>query len=79
MPSIAISEIVKIGQDSYLVASLKDKSLYSFKLDSQKKIVGLTRISVGERIRDLKYDGKDLYLILETTGSIAVIKDFKAK
>jgi hypothetical protein len=73
VPSIAISEIVKIGNNKYVVSSLKDKSLYFFELDKQKRIVNLNRIEVFERIRDLRFYNNRLYLFMENTASIGVL------
>jgi hypothetical protein len=72
-PSIAISEIVKIEKNKYVVSSLKDKSLYFFELNEEKKIINLDRIEVFERIRDLKFYENKLYLFMESTASIGVI------
>ena len=55
------------------MSSLKDKSLYFFELDKQKKIINLNRVEVFERIRDLKFKDKKLYLFMEDTASIGVI------
>jgi len=54
VPSIGISEIVKIGQDKYVVSSLKDRALYFFELDKQSFLINLNRVEVSERIRDFK-------------------------
>ena len=55
VPSIGISEIVKINENKFVVSSLKDKSIYFFKLNDNKEIINLERVEVFERIRDLKY------------------------
>ena len=73
VPSIGISEIVKIGQNKYIVSSLRDQSIYFFELDNQNIIVNFERIEVFERIRDLKFLNDQLYLFLEDTASIGVI------
>ena len=73
MPSIAISEIVKIGKNKYVISSLRDKSLYFFELNEEKKIINLDRIEVFERIRDLKFYKNKLYLFMEDTASIGLI------
>jgi len=75
VPSIGISEIVKIKENKYVLSSTKDKSLYFFKLDKNKQINNLERIEVFERIRDLKYNNNDgqLYLFMEDSASIGVI------
>jgi len=64
-PSIAIAEIRKyIGQEilswngKYLVASLKDESLYLFNIqEEEEKVLSLTRIPIGRRVRDMAIDG----------------------
>ena len=72
--SIGISEITKIGKNEYVVSSMKDKSLYFFELDKEKKIVNLDRIEIFERVRDLNVIDNKLYLFLETSASIGIIK-----
>jgi hypothetical protein len=74
VPSIGISEIINIGEEKYLVSSLKDKAIYSFEIDN-KKMTNLKRIEIGERIRDFIFDKKrkKAYLFLEDTASIGVI------
>ena len=73
VPSIAISEIVKIEQNKYVVSSLKDKSIYFFELNEQKQIINLVRVEVFERVRDLRFNNNKLYLFMEDTASIGVI------
>ena len=78
VPSIAISEIVKIGKNKYVVGSMGkdrdgDKSLYFFELDEKNKIVNLEQVKVFERIRDLKFKNGNLFLFMEDTASIGVI------
>jgi hypothetical protein len=73
VPSIGISEIVKIGQNRYVVSSMKDKSLYFFELNKQKQIINLDRVEVGERVRDLRFNNNQLLLFMETTASIGVL------
>ena len=73
VPSIGISEIVKIKPNRYVVSSLKDKSLYFFELNEKKQIMNLDRVEVGERVRDLKFNNNKLYLFMENTASIGVI------
>ena len=74
VPSIAISEIEKIGDRTYVLTSLKAETIYFFKLDKNYKIIEFTPIVVGERIRDIFYKDKTLYLFLESTSSLGVIK-----
>ncbi len=73
VPSIGISEIVKIGQNRYVVSSMKDKSLYFFELNKQKQIINLDRVEVGERVRDLRFNNNQLLLFMENTASIGVL------
>ena len=73
VPSIAISEIVKLNNGKYVVASMKDKSLYFFEISKDEKITNLERVEVFERVRDLRLNKNKLYLFLENTGSIGVI------
>ena len=73
VPSIGISEIVKVGQNRYVVSSLKDKSLYFFELNEKKQIINLNRVEVFERVRDLRFNNNQLYLFMEDTASIGVI------
>ncbi len=73
VPSIAISEIAKIKEKKYVVGSMKNKSLYFFEMDNEKKIINLERVEVFERVRDLKFYRGKLYLFLENSASIGVI------
>ena len=73
VPSIGISEIVKIGPNKYVFGSMKDKSIYFFELSDQKELNNLVRVEVFERIRDLKFKNNQLFLFLENTASIGVI------
>ena len=50
-----------------------NKALWFFKLDSKNKITRLKRISIGERIRDIKFKEKKLFLYLEDSASIGII------
>ena len=73
VPSIGISEIVKIGKNRYVHGSMKDKSIYFFELNEQKQIINLNRVEVFERVRDLRFNNNQLYLFMENTASIGVI------
>ena len=73
VPSIGISEIVKIGLNRYVVSSLKEKHLYFFELNEQKQIIDLNKFGVFERVRDLRFNNNQLYLFMENTASIGVI------
>ncbi len=76
-PAIGISQIFKIKKKNYVVSSLKDKSLYFFELNDQNKIINLRRVEVFERIRDIVVKDNKLYLFLEDTASIGIIKLLK--
>ena len=52
---------------------MRDRSIYFFKLNSEKKIIDLERVEVFERVRDLIFKDGKLYLFLEDTASIGVI------
>ena len=73
-PSIGPSEIVKIDAKSYIFSCLSCKSIFFFNLDSENKIDNISRVRVEERVRDMIYKDKKLYLFLEDTASIGVIK-----
>ena len=57
VPSIGISEITKINNNSYVVSSLKAKSLYFFELNGEK-INNMVKVNVSERVRDILYKNK---------------------
>ncbi len=78
VPSIAISQVNKIGENKYVIGSMGKpenggKSIYFFELNSEKKIINLERVEVFERVRDLRYNKNKLYLFLEDTPSIGII------
>ena len=73
VPSIGISAIVKISQNSYVVSSLRKKHLYFFKLSNQKQITNLNKVDVFERVRDLRFHKNKLYLFMEDSASIGTI------
>ena len=73
VPSIGISEIVKVKENRYVASSMKDKSLYFFELNEQQEIFNLNRVEVFERVRDLRFFENQLYLFMEDTASIGVI------
>ncbi len=74
VPSIGISQIVGLDKKNhYVVASLKDSSLYFFELKNNKEIINMKRIEIGERIRDMIKYNNELYLFLEDTASFAQV------
>ena len=74
VPSIGISQILGLDKKNhYVVASLKDSSLYFFELKDNKEIINMKRIEIGERIRDMIKYNNELYLFLEDTASFAQV------
>jgi hypothetical protein len=73
VPSIGISEIVKIGDSKYFVSSMANKSLHFFELNKQREIINLDIVKVSERVRDLRFKDNKLYLFMEDTASIGII------
>jgi hypothetical protein len=53
---------------------MANKALWFFKLDPNNMLTDLKRISIKERIRDLKFKDKKLFLFLEDTASIGIIQ-----
>ena len=77
-PSIGPSEVVKAeyrSDKSFLVSSLKNRSLYEFKYSKNEKSAKVTdEIFIGERIRDIKLvKNGEYFLILGNTGSFAIL------
>lgn len=71
-PSIGMSEIVQVNDNTYLFATMKDRSIYFFNLNDKNQIENKPlRINIGERIRDIAVLGNEYYMFLEDTGSIA--------
>ena len=73
-PSIGISEIIKVDTKSYVFSCLACKSIFFFKLDEKNKLYELLKIEIGERIRDMVFKEKKIYLFLEDTASIGIIE-----
>ena len=82
IPSIGISEIIKIGsnfskqwRDSFLIASLNSRSIYRINFNKEySKVKFIEKIFIGERIRDLKYYDNLIFLALEESNSIGILK-----
>ena len=67
-----MSEIVQVNDNTYLFATMKDRSIYFFNLNDKNQIENKPlRINIGERIRDIAVLGNEYYMFLEDTGSIA--------
>ena len=75
VPSIGISEIISLNNDkSYVVSSMRDKSLYFFNLDNNNQIEKIQRVEIGERIRDLMLYKNKVIMFLENTVSIGIVE-----
>ena len=74
-PSIAPSEIIRLNNNKYVLSSLKGKQLFIFNLNNNNKLINLESFEIGERIRDLAYGNNLIFLFLEDTASIGIIKD----
>jgi hypothetical protein len=72
--SPAMSEIIQIEKNKYIATSMKYKSLYPFSLASDNSLKKIEKIYIGERIRDAIISDKTIYLFLEDTASIGVLK-----
>ncbi len=75
VPSIGISQLVKIDERKFLLSSLKDKSIYTFTLNKKYEMDEFQRIEIGERIRDMVYNNekRELVLFFEDTASIGIL------
>lgn len=73
VPSIGVSEIVRIKPNIYVFSTLKDKAIYFMELNKKRQIENIFRLEVYERIRDLKYKNNKLYMFMEDTASIGVL------
>jgi len=54
---------------------MRSKSFYIFELDVNNKISNFKQYIIGERIRDLARNEKDVFLFLENTASIGILKN----
>ena len=86
LPSIGISEIIKIPNDfltnwvdNFIISSLNKGSLFRVKFDNDfSKILFKEEIFIGKRIRDIKYVSKEkkILLALENRAEIGVLSDY---
>ena len=74
VPSIGISEIIKINEKEYIFASLRAKSLYFLKLNDANEIADIKKVEIFERIRDLKLKDNTLFMFLENSPSLGRIE-----
>lgn len=72
-PAIGPSEIINYKKNFYLMATLRDKSLYFIEID-KKKIKSMKRFETKQRIRDLKYHENTVYIYFESTGSLGILE-----
>jgi hypothetical protein len=87
VPSIGISEIIKIPnqfyknfEDNFLISSLNGKHVHRVKFSQNfDKVIFDEKIFIGSRIRDLKYDhsSNSILLALESNGEIGVLKRYE--
>ena len=73
-PSIAPSEIRKIGKNKYVALGMKAKSIFFFELNDKREIINFRKVEVFERIRDISFHNNTIYLFLEDTVSIGTIR-----
>ena len=74
-PSIGIGRIQKLSANKFAVATMVEKSLYIFEFDyNNRKAKRLKKIFVGERIRDMDIHDNKLFLFLEDSASIGILK-----
>jgi len=81
IPSIGISEIIKIPnnfiddwKNNFILTSLKRGSMYRVKFsDDYKRLLFAEEIFVGQRIRDIKYQDKKIFLALESKGELGIL------
>jgi hypothetical protein len=74
-PAIGISEIIKIGNDKYLFGAMRSGSFYTFELNKDNELINLKKFFVNDRVRDIAYTNKKVYLFLESEPSITIIKN----
>jgi len=77
IPSIGVSNLLFIDnynkyfeawENNLLVSSLKDKSIYRFKLNENQNVIGIERIFIGLRIRDLILHNNKIVLLEDRGG-----------
>ena len=81
IPSIGISEIIKIPndfldswKDNFIVTSLYKRSIYRIKFDDKyNKLLFAEEIFIGQRVRDVKYHNKKIFLALESQGDLGIL------
>jgi len=84
-PSIAIAEIRKYtGEEilswngKYIVASLKDKSVYLFEIqEEEEKVLSLTKIPIGRRVRDITIDSTGIIWLVTDDAMLVKVSNEK--
>ena len=83
-PSIAISEIVRYKGEEFLqwhghflIASLKDQSLYLIKIEEDNTISSLRRIPIERRIRDITIDNDGVVWLVTDDAMLVKITNEK--
>ena len=84
IPAIGISEIIKIPdnfskmlQNVFIVSSLYGKSIFFVKFNSElNRVIFSEKVFLNQRIRDLKYEKKNNFILLafEENGEIGILK-----
>ncbi len=79
VPSVAISQIIKIGdvkKNVFLVTSLKAKTIFIIELDENFKLISEKKFYIGERVRDAitTPGNKKIILFLENSPSLAILE-----
>ncbi len=75
-PAIGISEIIEVNanNETYLLTSLKAKTIFFVKVSEKQDIDILNEFKIGERIRDIiKFDNKNYIVALEESPGLALI------
>ena len=71
--SYGISEIQQIKNNLFVHGSMKRQELVFFELNEDRNSINvLFSIKINERIRDMKYYDKKLYMFLENSASISI-------
>ena len=83
-PSIAISEIVRYEGDEFLdwegqflIASLKDQSLYLVIIEEDKSISSVRKIPIERRIRDITIDDDGVIWLITDDAMLVKITNEK--
>lgn len=73
-PSIGLSQIEKIYDNLYVVGSMEGGLLYLFRHNDDSNFKIIKKFQINNRIRDIKVNDENLFLFLENTNTLGVIK-----